>query len=225
MLTNRDIRNNEIDENISNASYKKTCNDNRFKSVDNTDKNDELNTSNVKLFKIVIKAQLMGKSALPYQLGLNKSDYLSLLSVLNDELLFSLDANWYNKVSKSTLDKSSLLAELFEIRHEERLDLINLLLSYRDKNQALAIPAATVIATACLSSSHLWKTLAFNERRELSRWIAINFPELALLNKQMRWKRFFYLQLCKQGGDYICRAPSCDECSSFNVCFLDEPEN
>ena len=173
--------------------------------------------------KIVIRAQLTGTSSLPYKLGLSTTDYQRLLISLDDTSIVALDDNWHNKAPAIQVERSKLLTELMNIRNEERNDLITLLINHRDNNQLLSDVAATIIATACLNSSHLWRSLAFNERSELTDWIRLNFPKLAEKNKQMRWKRFFYLQLCKQGGDYICRAPSCGECSSFTECFLPDP--
>ena len=181
------------------------------------------NQINLYFVKIVIKAQLNGISSLPYQLGLSKIAYQRLLFEINDANIVALDNHWYKKAPIIQAERSKLLTELMNIRHEERNDLITLLMNHRDKAQPLSNVVATMIATACLSSSHLWKSLAFNERHELTDWINLNFPKLAIQNKQMRWKRFFYLQLCQQGGDYICRAPSCSECNSFKECFLPEP--
>lgn len=171
-------------------------------------------------FNIVINAQLNGTSSLPYRLGLTSPDYQHLLTSLNNSSLIALDHKWQNNATTVQGERSELLTQLMNMRLEERQDLITLLSSHKDRGQPLSEMAATVIATACLNSSHLWKSLAFNERSELSQWITLNFPALAAENKQMRWKRFFYLQLCKQGGDYICRAPSCGECSNFKDCFL-----
>jgi nitrogen fixation protein NifQ len=51
-----------------------------------------------------------------------------------------------------------------------------------------------------------------------------NFPELAAKNeKDMKWKKFLYKQLCEAEGLYLCRAPSCDVCIDYSKCF--GPEN
>ena len=191
--------------------------------VINTDLSDNSDYMYSYFLKVVITSQLTGKSSLPYQLGLSTNDYQRLLVDLADESINALDKNWYQTAQGTQIERSKLVLELMKIRKEERDDLINLLASYRDKSIPFSDSAAIIIATACLNSSHLWKSLAFERRDELTDWIKLNFPLLAEKNKQMRWKRFFYLQLCKQGGDYICRAPSCGECSSFNECFLPEP--
>lgn len=57
-------------------------------------------------------------------------------------------------------------------------------------------------------------------RRELSQMIALNFPELARAkNRDMKWKKFLYRELCQREGIYVCASPSCEACSDYAVCF------
>jgi nitrogen fixation protein NifQ len=35
----------------------------------------------------------------------------------------------------------------------------------------------------------------------------------------MKWKKFFYKQLCDQAEVNLCRAPSCQVCSDYAACF------
>jgi nitrogen fixation protein NifQ len=35
----------------------------------------------------------------------------------------------------------------------------------------------------------------------------------------MKWKKFFYKQLCLREGLTLCKAPSCDVCSDYALCF------
>lgn len=184
-----------------------------------------IKSNNVYFFSIVLKAQLNGVSSLPYRLGLSVRDYQFLLASLNDPEINIMDMHWQQSALSVQVERSEILDELIAIRNDERGDLIALLLKNCNKADILSDFAATIIATACLNPAHLWKSLAFNERVQLSQWIALNFPSLAAKNQNMRWKRFFYLQLCQQGGDYICRAPTCGECSSFKECFLPEPSS
>ena len=79
---------------------------------------------------------------------------------------------------------------------------------------------AHAIACACLGNNHLWQDLALPSRAELSALIATWFPTLAALNHQnMKWKKFFYKQLCLRHELFICRAPSCAVCADQGVCF------
>ena len=93
----------------------------------------------------------------------------------------------------------------------------------------MALPAGTsdereavahAIACACLGNNHLWQDLALPSRAELSALIATWFPTLAALNHQnMKWKKFFYKQLCLRHELFICRAPSCAVCADQALCF------
>jgi nitrogen fixation protein NifQ len=50
-----------------------------------------------------------------------------------------------------------------------------------------------------------------------------NFPHLAAKNdRDMKWKRFLYRQLCEREGIHICPAPSCQVCTDYAKCFAPE---
>jgi nitrogen fixation protein NifQ len=71
-----------------------------------------------------------------------------------------------------------------------------------------------------MGSDHLWQDLGLWNRGELSRLMEQNFPEVAKRNqKDMKWKRFLYKQLCEAEGIYTCRAPSCEVCIDYHACF------
>ena len=81
-----------------------------------------------------------------------------------------------------------------------------------------------LIVAACLGGDHLWQDLGLFSRSELSALLRHNFPEMAAKNrKDMKWKKFIYKQLCEAEGLYVCRAPSCEVCKDYDVCF--GPEN
>lgn len=107
-------------------------------------------------------------------------------------------------------------------------DLVELLLEHR------ARPArpdedpgwlACVIATAAMGDNHLWQDLGLPSRDVLSRLLRENFPTLAALNtRDMKWKKFFYRQLCERAGVMICKSPNCAECCDFRACFGPEED-
>lgn len=79
---------------------------------------------------------------------------------------------------------------------------------------------ACVIATAAMGDNHLWQDLGLPSRDVLSRLLRENFPTLAALNtRDMKWKKFFYRQLCERAGVMICKSPNCAECCDFRACF------
>jgi nitrogen fixation protein NifQ len=46
------------------------------------------------------------------------------------------------------------------------------------------------------------------------------FPALVARNHlDMKWKKFLYKQLCEREALYICKAPSCAQCSDRGLCF------
>lgn len=80
-----------------------------------------------------------------------------------------------------------------------------------------------IVLHACMGNDHLWQDLGLWSRQALSQLLQQNFEPLAARNTQnMKWKKFFYKQLCSQEGIYVCRAPSCQVCSDYHNCFGEE---
>ncbi len=89
------------------------------------------------------------------------------------------------------------------------------------REQALWI--AHALAQASLGEDHLWQDLHLPSRRQLSALMAQWFPAIAARNdRDMKWKKFLYRQLCDRAGLQICRAPSCGVCSDYAVCYGSE---
>ncbi|MGB0682328.1 MAG: nitrogen fixation protein NifQ [Magnetovibrionaceae bacterium] len=107
-------------------------------------------------------------------------------------------------------------------RDWEREDLMRLLMRYRARRSASERWVAAMIVAACMGSDHLWHDLGLWSRAELTQLMRHNFPRLAARNnKNMRWKKFLYKQLCEEEGLYICRSPSCEVCVEYAKCFID----
>lgn len=105
-------------------------------------------------------------------------------------------------------------------RHLEYLDLLQLLMEYAIDDSAHTAAIARWIAVTCMGDDHLWEDLGLPERPALSAMISRHFPALFAINTgNMRWKRFFYKQLCERAEVFACRAPSCGECSEYRHCF------
>ncbi len=105
-------------------------------------------------------------------------------------------------------------------RAEERAELRALMLSQRTGRDRAEVWIAAIVATACMAPDHLWHDLGLWSRADLTALMCHNFPRLAARNDRgMKWKRFLYKQLCEQEGIYTCRAPSCDVCADFELCF------
>lgn len=84
---------------------------------------------------------------------------------------------------------------------------------------------AHVVAVACLGERHLWQDLLLPSRKELSLLLETWFPMLAARNvHNMKWKKFFYKQLCERAELMICKSPSCAACTDYAVCFGPEDD-
>jgi nitrogen fixation protein NifQ len=105
-------------------------------------------------------------------------------------------------------------------RVDEQAELIALMHSHRAGKSLSELWMASIVASACLGSDHLWQDLGLWCREDLSNLMLRNFPALAEKNvHNMKWKKFLYKQLCIAEGVYVCRAPSCDICVDYPVCF------
>lgn len=79
---------------------------------------------------------------------------------------------------------------------------------------------AHAVAHASLGQDHLWQDMGLPSRKLLSDLMALYFPSLAARNdRDMKWKKFLYKQLCEREQLFICKAPSCSVCVDQPVCF------
>lgn len=103
---------------------------------------------------------------------------------------------------------------------DEYDDLVALLLAHRVEDSEAITWLSHAIATASLSNNHLWQDLGLPNRKVLSQLMTENYPSLAALNVgDMKWKKFFYRQLCQQAEVLICKSPNCAVCDDYRVCF------
>lgn len=83
---------------------------------------------------------------------------------------------------------------------------------------------AAIVARRALEAGHLWEDLGLPDRPALRTLLERHFWPLASRNTQnMRWKRFFYRQLCEEEGMSHCTSPTCSGCPEVPRCF--EPES
>jgi len=79
---------------------------------------------------------------------------------------------------------------------------------------------AAMVARRSLKSGHLWQDLGITCRADLSRLMERHFAPLAARNsRDMKWKKFFYRELCQMEGVNLCKSPVCDSCTDFAHCF------
>jgi len=165
----------------------------------------------------ILESYQTGKTALPLYMGLNQNGYDALLLAMGIELAMGLESVPF---SREVEEKLRLRLELMNMRIGELEELEKLLVESLEPSIAFGNEMVTVLASACLGSQHLWRDLGMPERPRLTALFRDYFPLLHAKNvNNMRWKRFLYRQLCENGGDYVCRSPSCEECASYSECF------
>jgi nitrogen fixation protein NifQ len=150
-----------------------------------------------------------GEGVLPDALGLGESEFERLLSERFPGYRLSPLAP-----SGKFLDFSRML---------EKQDLENFLRRFAAPQSRETEWIIAIIVAACLGSDHLWQDLGLWSRKELSALLGHHFPEMAARNsRDMKWKKFIYKQLCEAEGLYVCRAPSCEVCLDYPLCFSSE---
>ena len=99
-------------------------------------------------------------------------------------------------------------------------ELVALLLAHQTTDAPDSRWLAHAVATASMADNHLWQDLGLPSRVELNTLMQTRFTALKRKNSgDMKWKKFFYRQLCEQAEVPICKSPSCAECCDYSVCF------
>lgn len=163
-------------------------------------------SDNDHLLASMLASWITGDSGLPQRLGLSRDNL--------DEMLtghFDCDTR-----TLALPDSNNLDAE----RRDEFNEVYNLLMQNRAGRSRSEDWIAQIISAGCQASDHLWQDLGLWSRNDLSHMMMHNFPALAQKNdKNMKWKKFIYKQLCITEGIYTCRAPSCEVCADYDNCF------
>jgi nitrogen fixation protein NifQ len=106
----------------------------------------------------------------------------------------------------------------------EEADLRALLLDHRRGDAEEEAWLAAIVARRSLGTNHLWQDMGFANRLELNAMFRRHFPALVALNAgDMKWKKFFYRQLCAREGFLLCKSPNCETCDDYAACFDGEP--
>lgn len=114
---------------------------------------------------------------------------------------------------------------LTDCADDEFADLVRLLLEYRADDGVACAWVCYTVASAAMGENHLWQDMGLPNRKALSGLLTENFPALAARNTgDMKWKKFFYRQLCERAEVPICKSPHCAECCDYAVCFSPESD-
>ena len=99
-------------------------------------------------------------------------------------------------------------------------ELVALLLAHQSTDALDSRWLAHAVATASMADNHLWQDLGLPSRVELNALMQTRFTALKQKNVgDMKWKKFFYRQLCEQAEVLICKSPSCAQCCDYSLCF------
>lgn len=159
---------------------------------------------NDELLAHLIAGWTLGDGMLPADFGLGPVRFAALITRHFPRLM------WQPKADLSQMPTL----------HPEFEDLVRFIGTEADAEVAGASEVAQIVATACMGDDHLWQDLGLPSRRELSQLIALNFPALALANnRDMKWKKFLYRELCQREGIFVCASPSCEACTDYANCF------
>ncbi|WP_296767349.1 nitrogen fixation protein NifQ [Thiobacillus sp.] len=160
------------------------------------------------LFARMIASQASGSGALPPGLGLFGPDYVALLA------RHFPDAEPPAPADRPAFDPEGM---------PERDDLLALLLDHIAGHDDSERRMAEIVVVACMGGDHLWQDLGLWSRADLSRLMNENFPALAAQNdRDMKWKKFLYRQICEREGIHVCPAPACQICVDYAKCFSSE---
>ena len=112
-----------------------------------------------------------------------------------------------------------------EAELDEFDDLVELLLDHRDNDDEETVWLACAVATACFGNNHLWQDMGLPNRAALSELLRVHFSTLHDKNEgKMKWKKFFYKQICERMQVKVCKAPSCSVCCDYQQCFGPEED-
>lgn len=162
---------------------------------------------NDELLAQMVVSQVSGGGALPAGLGLLPTEFAALM-----------DRHFPNATLPPRIHRPLPIWDARLL--EEKAELIDLLNAHRAGQDMSEHWLSMIVATACMASDHLWQDLGLWSRRYLSQLMHHNFPTLAAKNdRDMKWKKFLYKQLCEREGVYLCRAPSCAVCCDYALCF------
>lgn len=118
-----------------------------------------------------------------------------------------------------TLENGGATAEVFD----EFGELFDLLMEHAAPADDMSRWLAACISTSAQRDRHLWQDMGLPSRKELSGILLKRFGSLARQNVgDMKWKKFFYRQLCQRAGVPICKSPNCADCSDYAYCFGSE---
>jgi nitrogen fixation protein NifQ len=157
----------------------------------------------------ILTSWYLGEGAMPQWLGMGDAEFFRMMGYH-----FPGTDPYVMLTNRNTIDSD---------RTEELEDLRKLLIAQRSGRSESELWMVEILIAGCMGSDHLWQDLGLWQRADLSKLMLDNFEQLAMRNdKDMKWKKFLYKQLCEAEGIYVCRSPSCEVCADYHNCFGSE---
>ena len=157
----------------------------------------------------ILASWYLGLGAMPQWLGMGEAEYLAMMAHHFPET----DA-YALITARNRIDSQ---------RGDEHGDLRKLLMGNRSGRSHSERWMVEILIAGCMGGDHLWQDLGLWQRADLSQLMMTHFEPLAARNdRDMKWKKFLYKQLCEAEGVYVCRAPSCEVCVDYADCFGSE---
>ncbi len=102
-------------------------------------------------------------------------------------------------------------------------DLVEILQDHRSCDDRRIEWLAHAVASGCMGRDHLYHDMGLPDRQMLSSLLERHFTALFCKNvHNMKWKKFFYKQLCDRAEITMCPARSCQNCIDHRNCFETE---
>jgi nitrogen fixation protein NifQ len=99
-------------------------------------------------------------------------------------------------------------------------DLVALLLDSRSLEIPEARWSAHALACGCFGAGHLWHDMGLSGRNDVSQLLDKYFHPLYAANTgDMKWKKFFYRELCLKMDLHPCPEPACAQCDHHAQCY------
>lgn len=126
---------------------------------------------------------------------------------------------------ESSISLPALINGRADNRMDELDDIVELLMDHSCDQSNDTHDLALYIAKSCMGDNHLWQDMGLHNRAALSELMQTFFPGLVAKNSgDMKWKKFFYKQLCERADIFICKSPTCGVCIDYSKCFGPEEE-
>ena len=155
--------------------------------------------------------------------GREPHDTATALGLQKDELA---DLQRYFFPEWDAAAASSMIVPATETFPEVNNDVRDLLRSHtsvNDDSPPVSLWLSKILAARAALPGHLWIAMGLFERPQLSASIRRHLPTVFATNdKNMRWKRFFFKQVCDINGGSLCKTPNCGECSDYAICFAED---